>query len=86
MGLESVILRLDIDMRLYDTDVLDDRADAGDDDRGVETSELELLNGNDAIGNRLAGVGTESYLWYLPASVSGGPMNGAAKLPLWYDC
>lgn len=41
--MESVILRLDIDMRLFDTDVLDDRADAGDDDRGVETSELEVL-------------------------------------------
>lgn len=43
IGLESVILRLDKDMRLYDIDVLEDRAEAGDDDRGVETSELEVL-------------------------------------------
>lgn len=43
MGLESVILRLDMDMRLCDIDVLEDRWEAEDDDRGVEMSELEVL-------------------------------------------
>lgn len=41
--MKSVILRLEIDMRLLDTEVLVDRAEAGDDDRGVEISELETL-------------------------------------------
>ena len=44
IGLEkSVILRLEMDIRLYEIDVFDDRAEAGDDDRGVEMSELDVL-------------------------------------------
>lgn len=43
MGLKSVILRLEIDMRLLDIDVLVERVEAGEDDRGVEISELEML-------------------------------------------
>lgn len=45
MGSNSVILRLEMDMRLCDIDVWDDRPDAGDDDRGVEMSELDVLYG-----------------------------------------
>ena len=55
MGLsESVSLRLETDMRLLDIDECEERAEAtdeeGEDDRGVEMSELAVLKEYDAIG------------------------------------
>lgn len=55
IGLEAEILREEMDMRLLDMEEWDERPDtidAGEIDRGVEISELEvllLLNGYDAI-------------------------------------
>lgn len=55
IGLKSVILRLEMDMRLLDIDEREERAEATDDgegeaDRGVEMSdELDELKGYDAI-------------------------------------
>lgn len=46
IGFDAEILRDDMDMRLLDMEVWEERADAteaGDIDRGVEMSELEVL-------------------------------------------
>lgn len=53
MGLKSVSLRPEMDIRLLDTEVREERPeltdDEGEDDRGVDTSELSELRGH-AIG------------------------------------
>jgi hypothetical protein len=61
IGLKSVSLRLEIDTRLLDTDVREERPEAtdgdGEVDRGVKTSELSALRELDAIGGgRRAGI------------------------------
>jgi hypothetical protein len=47
IGLRSVILRLEMDMRLLDIEDCEERAETtdeeGEDDRGVEKSELDVL-------------------------------------------
>ena len=54
IGLKSVSLRLEMDTRLLDTEVREERLEAtdgdGDVDRGVKTSELSTLRALEAIG------------------------------------